>query len=463
MTQQIKALTPRGAGHQFVCYADCCSGIPDAPHAEAFAAINHVVQRLRPQPAFICFPGDEIRGLVSNEAQLRAQWQHWFVQEMGWLDRHATPLYHTTGNHTVYDTMSEAVYRDVMQHLPQNGPVGQENLSYYVRHKDLLLVFVDTMNQAQGGEGRVETAWLAQVLAQHDDATYKFVFGHHPVFSVNGFAGAFQRDVGENGRSFWNLLARHRVIAYFCSHILAFDVQVHDGVLQILTAGAGTLHRMPEGIEYLHCVQAAVDQSGLRYQVLDDKGSVREWLSWPIPLPPSSEWSLCDDEFMIPNANSDAPTSVQFVVWRITGQCAEKEQSAAQTLLCGWEDDALAPIWIGLRGAEQRVVVSLSPKRGRSPHYWLGPTLTSGQPFDIQIAIHTGMGPGGLLWRQNDTAAWHSLRGASAWGAERLRWPTNWHVGHGQNGKQSAPFQGSSLTITAHVQEMQFNVENDMI
>ena len=75
-------------------------------------------------------------------------------------------------------------------------------------------------------------------------------------------------------------------IAYLCSHILAFDVQAHRGVLQVCTAGAGTAHRMPEDIEYLHCVQAAIDAEGLRYQVIDVEGRVREELSWPVILPP---------------------------------------------------------------------------------------------------------------------------------------------------------------------------------
>ena len=77
----------------------------------------------------------------------------------------------------------------------------------------------------------------------------------------------------ENGRRFWDVLRRHGVFAYLASHMLAFDVQAHEGVLQIVTAGSGTKHRMPEEIEYLHAVQAALDDDGLRYQVLDDAGS----------------------------------------------------------------------------------------------------------------------------------------------------------------------------------------------
>ena len=72
-----------------------------------------------------------------------------------------------------------------------------------------------------------------------------------------------QREIGhEYTGPFWDILVRGRVLAYLCSHILAFDVQVHRGVLQICSAGAGTAHRMPEGVEYLHCVQAHASYSG---------------------------------------------------------------------------------------------------------------------------------------------------------------------------------------------------------
>jgi hypothetical protein len=274
----IASLVPRDdSGFQFVCYADACSGVPGAPQEKTFAAVNAVVARLKPAPEFICFPGDEIRGLTADADALRAQWKHWFDHEMAWLDRKSIPLYHTTANHTTYDAASEAVFREVMSHLPQNGPPDQKGLSYFVRRKNLLLVFVNTMFSGLGGEGRVETEWLSRTLAENADAKYKLVVGHHPVHPVNGFSGPYQRDINpDDGRAFWQCLVEHQVLAYFCSHILAFDVQVHEGILQILTAGAGTAHRMPEGIEYLHCVQGAIDSGGLRYQVLDTEGKVRE-------------------------------------------------------------------------------------------------------------------------------------------------------------------------------------------
>lgn len=455
---------PNGAGYQFVCYADSCSGVPDALHEQTFASVNAIVASLHPQPEFICFPGDEIIGLTADDAELRRQWAHWFSHEMAWLDRAAIPLYHTTANHTVYDPASEAIFCEVMAHLPRNGPPGQEGLSYFVRRDDLLLVFVNTLWSGLGGEGYVETEWLDQVLTDHADARYKLVLGHHPVFPVNGFAGPRQREVESTcGQTFWRILVRHGVLAYWCSHILAFDVQVHEGVLQILTAGAGTAHRMPEGLEYLHCVQAAIDETGLRYQVLDTAGQRREWLHWPVSLPPSTQWqAVATGETSAPFrasvtsvAAANRNDSADLLVWRFRGQTTAGADGSPQTLLSAWNAGAaLAPLWIGLLGVEQRLGVLLAPQPGRSPHLWTGPTIPNGDPFLLQLAFHTGMGPGGLLWRWDDESPWSSLTGISAWGTERLTWPERWSVGHGQRGLTDRPFRGEELRVAWHHEQV---------
>ncbi len=456
----IPALLPAGPGHHFVCYADACSGVPDAPHAATFAAVNQMLQRLAPQPEFICFPGDEISGLTADAAALRAQWRHWFDVEMSWLDREHIPLYQTTGNHTTYDPMSEAIFRAVMAHLPDNGPPGQSGLSYYVRRSagagnaedDLLMIFANTLWSGLGGEGFVELAWLDATLRAHADARYKLVFGHHPVFPVNGFVGSQQREIQHDlGAEFWAILVRHGVLAYWCSHILAFDVQVQQGVLQILTAGAGTAHRMPDEIEYLHAVQAALDREGLRYQVLDRAGTVREWLRWPLPEPAATGWQpLLPGIHAAPLQGEQPPTpqATPRCHWQISGHAAAGAAGTPQTLLSAWDaGSALAPLWIGLLGVEQQVAITLAPQAGRSPHLWLGPKLPKGKAFHLQLALHTGMGPGGLLWRWHAGEPWSSLQGASAWGGERLHWPTLWSIGHGQLGEEDRPFRGQQLVV----------------
>lgn len=442
----IPALVPRGDGHQFVLYADSCSGVPGAPHAATHARVNAVVQSLEPAPEFVIYPGDEIIGLTTSETALRAQWAYWLDTEMAWLDRSATPLYNTTGNHTTYDAMSARVFADVLRHLPQNGPADQRGLSYFVRDGGLLMIFVNTLCPHLGGEGHVETEWLASTLQDHKDARWKLVVGHHPVFAVNGFSGPYARQIGPgSAERFWSLLVDNGVAAYLCSHILAYDVQVHQGVLQVTTAGAGTAHRMPEGIEYLHCVQAAIDAQGLRCQVLDDNGTIRERLSWPPDLPDRDAWRRFSSALAPPVDSGDPTDRSSLVAWRLAGQTAQCPRP--QTLIAATPAGHRPPaIWIGLTGADQQVTVTLAPVAGRSPHYWFGPALGADAAFDIDLAIHTGMGPGGLLWRRPGQA-WTSLASTSAWGAERLHWRESWTVGHGASGEADTPFLGPDLTV----------------
>ncbi len=441
----IPALTPRGRGHQFVLYGDSCSGVPGAPHERTFASVNAVLARLSPAPEFILFPGDEVIGLTGDPAALQAQWRHWLDVEMAWLDRTAIPLYHATSNHTTYDRMSERIFTETLPHLPRNGPSDQKGLSYFIRRDDLLLVFVNTCWSGLGGEGHVETDWLGATLRQHADARHKFVVGHHPVFPINGFSGAYQREIGpEHGPAFWALLVEHSVFTYLCSHILAFDVQVHQGVLQIASAGAGTAHRMPEDTEYLHGVQAALDAEGLRYQVLDVEGRVRERLSWPFALPPRGEWmSLSADVQTAP-----AWPKPEIVAWRFQGRLTGVGVGQ-QTLLSAWpEGSALAPLWIGVTGPDHRLSVVIGPTPGRSPHYWFGPCLPADDSFDIELALHGAMGPGGVLWRDTGATGWTSLEGASPWGPERLDWPEFWSVGHGKRGADDRAFAGADLAVS---------------
>lgn len=276
----VTGLVPRGAGHQFAFYGDCCSGVPGNPFEGNFARVNAVLQQLNPLPDFILFLGDHIAGYCADADTIRGQWRHWLGEEMAWLDSDRIPVYHVTSNHDTPDPVAERVWREAFPALPRNGPPGQEGLSYWVRRDDLLLVIVNTNFSGLGGRGHVECSWLDATLDAQVDARYKIVVGHHPVFPVNGY-GERPRwcIVQEEADVFWSVLVRHRVLAYLCSHIIAFDVQEHDGVLQICSGGAGTNSGpggfMGEG-EYHHFVQAALDADEFRLQTVDPEKRVRE-------------------------------------------------------------------------------------------------------------------------------------------------------------------------------------------
>jgi hypothetical protein len=457
----IPALLPRDErGHQFVVYADCCSGVPGSTNERNFAAVNAVVANIHPQPDFIIFPGDHIMGLTQDYASLRQQWNYWLHTEMGWLKNRSVEIFHTTSNHNTYDVESEQVWREVFPEIPRNGPTGQEGLSYVVRRNNFLLVCVNTAFSGLGGNGHVDHEWLDRVLRDNDDATYKFVAGHHPARPVNGYERyPFWRIFPNEGEAFWDVLVKHRVQAYLCSHIIAFDVQARDGVLQICTGGAGTNYGpggfMPGRTEYLHAAQFAVDPRGVCYQVLDTNGAMREWLEWPLSLPPADEWEQVKPEDAATkfgcawNDSSHTPADDWLCVWRFSGVLhGITTDKNSQTLLCGWDDlEGPATIWIGFEGCPPVLTIKLLTESGMGTQIWTGPAVTQGDDFDFHLALHTGMGPGGVLYRPDDTSPWSSLQSSASMGAENLVWPRKWDVGHSQSGTSDRPFLGDKLRI----------------
>ncbi|MBI2191455.1 MAG: metallophosphoesterase [Planctomycetes bacterium] len=437
---RITALQPRGKqGHQFVFYGDCCSGVPGRVTESNFAAVNSVIQRLSPFPEFLAFLGDHVFGLTQDASELRRQWRHWLDHEMAWLARRKdTPVYHVTSNHSTYDAASEEVWREVLPDLPRNGPPGQEGLSYFVRRGGLLLAVANTSYSALGGYGHVESQWLDETLGSNADAAWKIVLGHHPLWPVNGYDEyPLWRVVPGQAMPFWDVLVRHGVLAYLCSHIIAFDVQAHRGVLQVATGGAGTLYGpggfMPGPIEYLHTVQAALDARGLRYQVLDREGRVRERLDWPLALPPSGAWEVIpaiDGSFRrtVPAGTDPVFGSLGIQLWRFTGRAGKKAGGSDQVLLAGSEGLGMPDtVRVVLAGARRQLRLHLRAYSGE-PGSWKGFEIGPSDCFDFQLAVHCGMGPGGILARAHENVPWSSLSSSCAWGVERVRWPSWWRL-----------------------------------
>ncbi len=291
----IPALLPRDAyGHQFVLFSDCTVvDEKEARYAQALRSIGAVIQRLAPQPEFIAFPGDAVGTGADG-----AEWE-FFLEQVRWARQRGIPLYQSTSNHNAHNFLSEANFRKYNPNLPLNGPADEKGLAYWIRRGNLLYVSVHhpaPNAQYRPGFNFGDMTWVDEVLTQNADAEYKLVAGHYPVFRINGYTG--MSIPHEAWEPFWATLRQHRVDAYLASHVLAFDVQIRDGILQICSGGAGP-DVMPAATEGTHAVQIALDRQGMRYQVLNLEGAVRESLVWPF-LPPEdttskdSKWTVME-------------------------------------------------------------------------------------------------------------------------------------------------------------------------
>jgi hypothetical protein len=217
---------------------------------------------------------------------------------------------------------------------------------------------------------------------------------------------------------------------------------------------------MPGPTEYLHTLQFAMDRQGVRWQVLDVDGRVREWLRWPLSLRPADRWqSVPRDQAkgMLTKASvfQDDKGSQSFVAWRFRGTRRQPAGEASETLLCGWDDGETAPtIWVGFDEGSRRLTVRLLPQSGSGTQIWRSARIGEHAPFDFQLALHGGMGPGGVLFRFRDQDPWSSLATTSSRGAENLRWPPAWQIGYGVNGPTDDPFLGSGLQLEWYQEQL---------
>ncbi len=456
------------AGRRFVVIGDTTAqgrGV----QADQFGALAQQIDRLDPRPEFLLHLGDHIWGLTADEADLREQWREWWAAA---APLGALPIHHLTGNHTCYSAASRTIFKEAAaSRLPRGAKASADGLQSVWRDGDTVLILADTTDPTAGGQhGRIDWRWVDGALARHADARYKLVAGHFPAFPVNGYTMPCWRIRAEDAESLWKVLVRHRVMAYLCAHIIAFDVQIHQGIPQICSAGGGYPLLYPPQSEYLHFAEIGIGPERLEWRVVDVAGAVREQAQWPFECPAATTWlPLREQGAALPQkeaANQKAADGI--LLFRVEGRGAGRADTE-QTLLTGWNDsDAPTAVWIGF--SNNRLEVRLSPRRGDPALRWYGPPLREGD-LALNLALHAALGPGGVLVRSSESQPWTSLQAESSCSFGGLTWPRRWSTGLAHTGYARAaapavlallsyrpgivervdPFLGSDLRVRAHL------------
>ena len=87
-----------------------------------------------------------------------------------------------------------------------------------------------------------------------------------------------------------------------------------------------------------------------------------------------------------------------------------------------------------------------------------GPLLALVALLKLQILVHTGMGPGGVMYRTREDAPWTSLAATASYGADRMAWPGRWEVGNAMSGPNHMPFRGQDLAVRWHAKPLKNGV-----
>lgn len=422
-----------------VLLGDSCSGVPGHPHERNFRAVAEALRRRAPSADALCYLGDHVAGYVADEDELRAQWAWFLAQEFPPIAAAAPQVFHIPGNHDCYDSVSSGIYGELLPVAHHRTLVAEKDLNYAVRLDEALLVFLNTADAANRGAAMLDLAWLRAVLADHAEAEPKLVFGHHPILPVNGYDEAFRWRVEPTaGELAWSTMRESGVRAYLCSHIIAFDFQVRDGLPQLCSGGAGTeygpMGAMPGPVEYQHFLTLEVGARQASFQVFDKTGVCRESLSWPPAL-------AAPDETLALTTGSEARSrqlataaegrTVQTLRWRIDAPASNLPHR--HFAISGTDDPAGRPsCTIEPDADDGRIRIAVTSPESKETLVWRGPALPAKEACTLDIAIHPHAGPGAVLGRLDDRG-WSSFASSSPSGLASMRWPALWSLrGDGQ-------------------------------
>lgn len=232
-------------------------------------AVNWYLGQLKAEdPVFVAVAGDLING-------------HWWegpecIEHMaahmyeGWIRRmraHDLRYYTAIGDHELGDDpwpedklalvphFEQAFVRHL--NMPDNGPADRKGLAYYVRHKNLLLVTVETFEE-RGGELHTSVSgpqldWFKRVLAENADAAHIVVQGHVPIYGPVASRSS-SRLMLEGGRdtAFYEAMKQGGVDLYLCGEHHAVTVSESDGIWQIVH-GSSWGRQAVDTQDYLVC------------------------------------------------------------------------------------------------------------------------------------------------------------------------------------------------------------------
>ncbi|WP_248925475.1 metallophosphoesterase family protein [Paenibacillus hamazuiensis] len=167
------------------------------------------VKELSPQPAFLLFTGDQVRGSSVNSEL--TEWKR-IVSDYFPLN----VVYPALGNHD-YD---EKVFSKQFDYLPSDQLAGYGRTVYYFDHGDSRFIVLNSNRQDAKRKFIVDGAqrdWLEKLL-QTGDKKHIFVSFHIPAYPGSShFGNSLDANPGERD-ALWAILDKYNVSAVFVGH-----------------------------------------------------------------------------------------------------------------------------------------------------------------------------------------------------------------------------------------------------
>lgn len=168
----------------------------------------------------VLFCGDQVWRMGATDEQFESELRNWRATMQPVYDANIA-VYPCRGNHENWG--SAAVWQNVFDDLPANGPAGEKHMTYSVTYKNAMFVAIDEFVTPY----RINQTWLDSQLAANSQPLV-FVFGHMPAFRAYHYDCL--DDYPDNRDAFWDSISRAGGRTYFCGHDHFFDhAHVDDG------------------------------------------------------------------------------------------------------------------------------------------------------------------------------------------------------------------------------------------
>lgn len=173
-------------------------------------------------PDLFLFAGDLVVG-NTTQALLEEEFLQW-RQVMQPVYQAGIPVCIVRGNHDGGSSATTTAWNNVFKDetasggldysLPQNGPVGEENLTYSITHKNAFILALDECTTVNHSSNYVTQSWI-DVQLSSNTRKHVFSFGHFTAFKMIWDS---MGDHPTQRNAFWQSLENAGSRAYFCGH-----------------------------------------------------------------------------------------------------------------------------------------------------------------------------------------------------------------------------------------------------
>ncbi len=255
---------------------------PDSTEApnqpEIFSDIADMI--IEEEPHIVILTGDFVYKITGYDAISTEGWKHFNAirDRMG----HYAPVIGVLGNHDT-GAATGTMYLDY--YLASFINAGTNTTYFSYDYSGIHILVLDS--EVQGSEGEIQGAqltWLENDLDSTDKEII-FAFAHRPLYPIKHIGSSMDVDP-EKRTALQNLFEEHDVTLFACGHDHAYNSMIVNGVLHLITGGAGApLYNSPWGGAYHHYVVANVNSSGVDLDVIDTDDETRDEFSLPYEGP----------------------------------------------------------------------------------------------------------------------------------------------------------------------------------